>query len=128
MMTDTIEFFKSYTRQSRSPWDDVSRVVMMFQPDSKQGIYLHLGGSGINGISLSKELQSRLPKALQSQYIGASDIEVVLHLFETEISKYCTDNVSTKAFKRIFLVEQRGFFSDDSKAVWKKSYQQFLAS
>lgn len=127
-MTDTIEFFKRYTRQSRSPWDDVSRVVMMFQPDSKQGIYLHLGESGINGVSLSKDLQSRLPKALQSQYIEASDIEVVLHVFETEISEYCNDNVSTKAFKRIFLVDQQGFFSDASKAVWKKSYQQFLAS
>ncbi len=128
MMTDTIEFFKRYTRQSRSPWADVSRVVMMFQPDSKQGIYLHLGESGINGVSLSKELQSRLPKALQSQYIEASDIDVVLHLFETEISGYCNDNVSIRVFKRIFLVDQRGFFSDESKAVWEESYQQFLAS
>jgi hypothetical protein len=127
-MTDTIEFFKRYARQSRSPWDDVSRVVMMFQPDSKQGIYLHLGESGINGVSLSKDLQSRLPKALQSQYIEASDIEVVLHVFEEEISDYCNCNVTTDAFKRIFLVGQRGFFSDESKAVWKKSYQQFLAS
>lgn len=128
MMSDTIEFFKRYTRQSRSPWDDVSRVVMMFQPESKRGIYLHFGESGINGVSLSKDLQSRLPKALQSQYIEASDIDIVLHLFETEISDYCTDNVSAKAFKRIFLVDQHGFFSDASKAVWKKSYQQFLAS
>lgn len=127
-MTDTIEFFKRYTRQSRSPWEDVSRVVMMFHPDSKQGIYLHFGESGINGISLSKDLQSRLPKALQSKYIEACDIDVVLHLFETEISEYCTDNVSTKAFKRIFLVDQQGFFSKESKAVWKKSYQQLLTS
>ena len=127
-MTDTINFFKRYTRQSRSPWDDVSRVVMMFQPESKQGIYLHFGESGINGVSLSKDLQSRLPKALQSQYIEANDIDVVLHLFETEISKYCTNNVRNEAFKRIFLVDQHGFFSDESKTVWKKSYQQFLAS
>lgn len=127
-MTDTIEFFKRYTRQSRSPWDDVSRVVMMFQPDSKQGIYLHFGELGINGVSLSKDLQSRLPKTLQSQYIEASVTDVVLHLFETEISEYCTNNVSTRAFKRIFLVDQHGFFSHESKALWKKSYQQFLAS
>ena len=127
-MTDTIEFYKRYTRQSRSHWDDESRVVMMFQPDSKQGIYLHLGESGINGVSLSKDLQSRLPKALQSQYIEASDIGVVLHVFEEEISDYCNSNVTTDAFKRIFLVCQRGFFSNESKAVWKKSYQQFLAS
>lgn len=127
-MTDTIEFFKRYARQSRSPWDDVSRVVMMFQPDSKQGIYLHLGESGINGVSISKDLQLRLPKALQSQYIEASDIDIVLHLFETEISEYCTNNVSTTAFKQIFLVGQGVFFSDESKTVWKKSYQQSLVS
>nr|MDC2855880.1 hypothetical protein [Ningiella sp. W23] len=106
----------------------MSRVVMMFQPESKQGIYLHFGESGINGVSLSKDLQFRLPKALQSQYIEASDIEVVLHVFEEEISDYCNYNVTTDAFKRIFLVGQHGFFSDASKAVWKKSYQQFLAS
>lgn len=127
-MTNTIEFFKRYSRQSRSPWDDVSRVVMMFQPDSKQGVYLHFGESGINGISVSKELQARLPTDLIGQYIDAAYIDIVLHLFCEEIEEYCTTNVQQQEFKGIFLVNQYAFFSDQAKAVWKKSYELLFAS
>ena len=106
MMTNTIEFFKRYTRQSRSPWDDVSRVVMIFQPDSKQGIYLNLSESGINGMSVSKELQARLPPDLFGQYIDAAFTDIVLHLFCEQIEESCNTHVKRHEFRSIFMVDQ----------------------
>ena len=127
-MSDTIEFFKRYTRQSRSPWADVSRVVMMFQPETKQGIYLHLGSDGFNGVSISKALQAKMPKQLQKQYIESTDIDIVLHLFCDEITEYCNKHVSTEAFKSIFLVTQSSFFNSYTAANWEESYKRFIAN
>ncbi len=63
-MSTTIEFFKLYSRRSRSPdyWNDRARVVVTLDPETKQGVYLHLGDFGINGIAISSQLQKHLPE------------------------------------------------------------------
>jgi hypothetical protein len=126
-MSDTIDFHKTYTRQSRSPWSDLSRVAMLWNPESKGGIYLQLGDLGINGFSLSKEYQERLPEKLKNkQYIKAKHIDVVMHIFAEEIQQYCVNNVKEEYFKEIFLINQSIFFSDIAKKYWLKAYNSFI--
>mgnify|MGYP000573421045 CR=1 FL=1 len=125
-MSTEIEFYKTYTRKSRSPWLDNARVVMTFRAESKNGVYLHLGDCGINGFSISKELQTLLPESIRGQYIKAQHIDIVMHVFSTYMEEYCKTNVSINEFKDIFLLDQESFFSDDSKSQWEKSYNLFL--
>ena len=68
-MSTKIAFYKRYTRQSKSPWTDKARVAMLFELESKGGIYLQLGDDGFNGIWVSQSLQSALSEALTQQYI-----------------------------------------------------------
>lgn len=74
---------------SRSPWKEsnLSRVAMLFDSDSKAGIYLHLGDKGINGMSVSKSLHHKLPNELQQQYINADLVDVVMYVFNAEIDR-----------------------------------------
>lgn len=125
-MSTTIEFYKTYSRQSRSMWADNARVVMTFDAESKAGVYLHLGDFGINGFSISKGLQSILPSTLQKQYIEGKHIDIVMHIFRDIIENYCQQHVSEDEFKEVFLLNQTSFFSDTAKAQWLESYNVFL--
>ncbi len=124
-MSDTIEFYKNYSRRSKSPWDDSARVAMLWQPETKQGVYLHLGEFGINGISLSKSFQERMPKDLQYQYLIFEHLDIVMHVFAHEIEEYCTDNISNRDFKEVFLLNQDSFFNDVSKSYWRLAYENY---
>ncbi|MDN3651493.1 hypothetical protein QWY77_01675 [Thalassotalea ponticola] len=124
-MSDTIEFYKNYSRRSKSPWDDAARVAMLWQPDTKQGIYLHIGAFGINGIGLSKAFQEKMPDGLQCQYLVFERLDIVMHVFAEEIQQYCIDNVSTKDFKEVFLLNQDAFFNDISKSYWQLAYDNY---
>jgi hypothetical protein len=125
-MSTDIEFYKTYTRKSRSKWSDNARVVMMFDSESKSGVYLHLGDLGINGFSISKQLQTLLPTPLQQQYLGVEYIDIVMHVFNEQIESYCKKFVEEVEFKEIFLLSQKSFFSSASKTIWKESYEMFL--
>jgi hypothetical protein len=125
-MSTTIEFYKTYSRQSRSSWSDNARVVLTFDAESKQGVYLHLGDFGINGCSVSKQLQALLPISLQQQYIDVAHIDIVMHVFNIQIEHYCKEYVMVSAFKEIFLLNQDAFFSNSAKNQWEKSYHSFL--
>lgn len=127
-MASHIEFYKSYSRESRSPWSDKARYCLLFLPESKHGIYLHVGDSGFNGLSVSRDLQERLPKQLQQQYINLDHIEVVMHVFEKELAKYCQTEIDQQAFKNAFLVSPIVFFSETAQAQRKQSYDNYLAS
>lgn len=128
MSSQKIEFHKTYTRMSRSPWkdSDLSRVAMLFDPDSKAGIYLHLGDRGINGVSVSKSLHHKLPETLQQQYINAELVDVVMYVFHAEIKNYCRESVDENAFRRIFLLSQDTFFSDRSLYRWQEAFKNFM--
>ena len=125
-MSTTIEFYKTYTRKSRSIWADNARVVLTFDAESKQGVYLHLGDLGINGFSVSKQLQTLLPTSLQQQYIDVAHIDVVIHVFNQLIESYCKEHVLEAAFKESFLLNQEAFFADTTKDQWEKSYHRFV--
>lgn len=125
-MSTTIEFYKTYTRKSRSKWSDNARVVLMFDSESKSGVYLHLGDLGINGFSISKQLQTLLPTQLQQQYLGVEYIDIVMHVFNEQIENYCKKLVEEVEFKEIFLLNQIAFFSDTTRTVWKESYDLFV--
>ncbi|KGJ99884.1 hypothetical protein [Thalassotalea sp. ND16A] len=124
-MSDTIEFYKNYARRSKSPWDDTARVAMLWQPETKLGVYLHLGAFGINGVSLSKRFQERMPSGLQSQYLIFEHLDIVMHVFAHEIEEYCTEKVSNKEFKEVFLLNQDSFFNETSKAYWQFAYNNY---
>ena len=128
MSLQKIEFHKTYTRMSRSPWkeSDLGRVAMLFDPDSKAGVYLHLGDRGINGMSVSKSLHQKLPEALQQQYIDAELVDVVMYVFHAEIENYCRESVGEHAFRRIFLLSQDAFFSDNSLYRWQEAFDNFM--
>jgi len=128
MSSQKIEFHKTYTRMSRSPWkeSDLSRVAMLFDSDSKAGIYLHLGDKGINGMSVSKLLHHKLPNKLQQQYIDAELVDVVMYVFHAEIENYCRESVDENAFRRIFLLSQDAFFSDSSLYRWQEAFDNFM--
>ena len=126
-MSDIIDFHKTYTRQSRSPWADLARVVMLWNPESKGGIYLQLGDLGLNGFSLSKAYQERLPEELQNkQYIDVKHIDIVMYTFAEEIQQYCANNVKDEHFKEVFLISQSVFFSEVAKSYWLKAYNSFI--
>ncbi len=127
-MSTEIEFYKSYTRSSRSPWDDRGRYCIFFLPQSKHGIYLHVGECGFNGISVSRELQQRLPEKMQRQYICSAYLDVILHVFKKELEEYCNTQIKLYEFKDSFLLSQQSFFSETAKSDWEKSYNQYLAS
>jgi hypothetical protein len=127
-MASQIEFYKSYSRESRSPWSDKARYCLLFLPESKHGIYLHVGDSGFNGMSVSRELQKRLPRQLQQQYINLDHIDVVMHVFEKELAKYCQTEIDQQAFKNAFLVSPIVFFSETAQVQRKQSYDNYLAS
>ncbi|WP_163935920.1 hypothetical protein [Paraferrimonas sp. SM1919] len=120
-MSTHIQFYKKYTRQSRSPWDDSARVVMMFDPETKAGIYLHIGDSGFNGFAISEKLQQQLPENFQKQYLEAKYAHIVLASFCEEIEAYCRNHVVITEFQSIFLSNQNTFFSDYAKAAWQQS-------
>jgi len=128
MSLQKIEFHKNYTRMSRSPWkeSDLGRVAMLFDSDSKAGVYLHLGDRGINGMSVSKSLHHKLPEALQQQYIDAELVDVVMYVFHAEIENYCRESVDEHAFRRIFLLSQDSFFSDGSVDRWQEAFDNFM--
>lgn len=113
---------------SRSPWkeSDLSRVAMLFDPNSKAGIYLHLGDKGINGMSVSKSLHHMLPEKLQQQYIDVELVEVVMYVFHAEIENYCIESVEEHDFRRIFLLSQDAFFSDSSLYRWQEAFDNFM--
>jgi hypothetical protein len=127
-MSTTIEFYKLYSRRSRSPesWNDRARVVMLFDSETKQGIYLHLGEFGINGIAISSQLQKRLPEQLQQQYIEFEYIDVVMHIFLKEMEHYCRKHVKKNEFKKAFFLNPKAFFSAKAKNHWLESYELFL--
>jgi hypothetical protein len=125
-MSTDIEFYKTYTRKSRSKWSDNARVVLMFNSESKSGVYLHLGDLGINGFSISKQLQTLLPASLQQQYLGVEYIDIVMHVFNEQIESYCKKFIEEVEFKEVFLLNQTAFFSNATKTVWKESYELFL--
>ena len=125
-MSTTIEFYKTYSRQSRSTWADNARVVLTFDAESKQGVYLHLGDFGINGFSISKQLQTLLPASLQQQYIDVTHIDIVMHVFNNQIEGYCKEHVLEAAFKEVFLLNQEAFLSKSAKSQWEKTYHSFV--
>ena len=127
MSTQEIEFHKIYARMSRSPWkeSDLSRVVMLFDPESKGGIYLHLGDEGINGLSVSKSLQNKLPDSLRQQYIDVELIDVAMFVFHNEIERYCREKVSETAFCRIFFISPNEFFTNQTINRWKEAFLSF---
>ncbi|AOW76882.1 hypothetical protein A3Q34_08460 [Colwellia sp. PAMC 20917] len=125
-MSTAIEFYKIYTRQSRSSWADRARVVLTFDAESKQGVYLHLGDFGINGFSISKQLQTLLPNSLQQQYVDVAHIDIVMHIFNKKIEFYCKEHVIESAFKEVFFLNQDAFFSNSTKNQWEMSYHSFI--
>ena len=125
-MSTTIEFYKIYSRSSRAKWLDRARIAMAFDSESKQGVYMHLGDTSINGFSISKQLQTLLPIFLQRQYIDVSHIDIVMHVFNKQIENYCKNHVSEESFKEVFILNQDTFFSDSSKQHWEKSYHNFI--
>lgn len=126
-MSDIIDFHKTYTRQSKSPWDDLARIAMLWLPEAKSGIYLHIGVLGINGFSLSKQFQERLPNALKNtKYISIEYIDVLMHVFREDIQQYIVNNVKDEQFKEVFLIGHNVFFSDIAKENWLKAYNSFI--
>lgn len=126
MSSVNIEFHKIYKRSSRSCWNDKSRVCLLFLPELKAGIYIHLGDEGINGISISKPLHDRLPKDLQTQYIPFVQIDIVLHLYANEMEEFSLTQVETNEFKKIFMVHPTAFFSESAKYHWRKAYENYM--
>lgn len=101
-MSTEIEFHKVYTRNSKSPWDDLARVVMAWQPETKQGIYMHVGVDGINGFAISREYQPQLPTAIRGQYVSSTYTDVIFHIFRKDIEEYCNTHVEQRIFKNTF--------------------------
>lgn len=110
-MSTPITFHKIYTRQSKSPWADKARVVMLFEPESKGGIYLHLGDDGFNGVSVSQSLQAALPEAMRQQYIEIDALSTVFDIFGRKMAEYCMQEVDEIAFRRVFLCTPSHFFA-----------------
>lgn len=117
-MSTYIAFHKIYTRQSKSPWQDKARVVMLFEPESKGGIYLHLGDEGFNGLSVSQSLQSALPAAMRQQYIEIDALGIVFDIFGRQMAEYCTQEVDEVTFMRVFLCTPNRFFAPYVKRRW----------
>lgn len=126
MSTGTIEFHKIYARQSRSPWDDLSRVAMLFDPVTKSGVYLHIGCDGINGISISKSLQEQMPDGLKEQYLPSGRIDIAMHIFASQCEDYIRCNVDIASFKQIFLIHPDAFFSESSLFRWQQAYENYM--
>ena len=126
MSTVSIEFHKIYTRQSRSPWDDVSRVAMLFDPITKSGMYLHIGCDGINGISVSRSLQDQMPDGLQQQYLPNQQVDIAMHIFALQIEEYVRINVDIGTFKQIFLIHPDAFFSKASSNRRRQAYENYM--
>ena len=125
-MSTDIQFHKVYTRVSRSPWDDLARVVMTWQPETKQGIYMHVGVDGVNGFAFSRDFQSRLPAAIRGHYVSSAYADVIFHIFQKDIEEYCQAHVEQYVFKKQLVANQDVFFSETAKVQWQMSYDKFL--
>lgn len=121
-MSDKIWFFKTYSRKSRTPWDDLARVIILFNDEEKSGIYLQVGNFGFNGLFLSENYRLKLPKKLQLRYAGMDKAMAIFHYFVDEIETFCRESISTSDFIAVFGVNQNYFFTNEAKKNWQQEF------
>jgi hypothetical protein len=99
--TKKSQFYKVYSRSSKSPWDDHSTICWLASAERSKDdelilrydryIYVHREASGkICGVSISKQLLTENPE-FESKFIEGGSVEMyaflLLHL--DEITKFC---------------------------------------
>lgn len=98
-MGNKSKFVREYQRQSKSPWDDHSTILLLAEHHQlddgtielafSKYIYQHRGTAGrIQGISVSKSIQEEHSGG-ESQYLEGIDMYAVLLLLKDEIQSFC---------------------------------------
>uniref|UniRef100_UPI003B5B2F36 hypothetical protein n=1 Tax=Shewanella gaetbuli TaxID=220752 RepID=UPI003B5B2F36 len=108
---------KVYKRQSKSPWDDHSNVLLLadikdendeMQLSFNKYIYLHRSVTGhILGISISKSLLEQNPE-FETQYLSGIDAFTILLIYIDDIAAFCEQFSSE--FSEIFGIHPKYYF------------------
>jgi len=121
-MSDKVEFYKTYSRKSKTPWDDLARVIILFNDEEKSGIYLQVGNFGFNGLFLSENYRLKLPEKLQLRYADMNKAMAIFHYFVDEIEEFCRKFISKSDFISVFGVNQNCFFTNEAKKNWQQEF------
>ncbi|MGI2107434.1 hypothetical protein ACRN9A_20095 [Shewanella frigidimarina] len=115
--TQTQQLIRIYKRQSKSPWDDHSTVLLLaehklendeIQLSFNKYIYLHRNVEGqILGISISKSLLQSNPE-FETQYLEGIDAYMMLLIYIDDIAAFC--ELFSKEFISIFGIHPRYYF------------------
>ncbi len=111
------QLIRVYKRQSKSPWDDHSTVLLMadhqlendeIQLSFNNYIYLHRSVDGqIIGISISKSLLEEHTE-LESQYLTGIDAYMMLLIYIEDITAFC--GLFSNEFISIFGIHPNYYF------------------
>lgn len=126
MRTNDTRFVKKYQRESQSPWDDDSTMLLLAEVKSDEGEDLKLSYERYItmhfdelhrccGISLSKTLADDY--VLSGRYLEGEEMYRVLLMHIDEMAEFCTHYA--ELFESIFLLEPRDFF-EAAEIRWSK--------